>query len=340
MKSDYCIIVSACKKYVPELTALLSSLNAINNKEDVYIIGYQLPEDFINQFSKLCYKVILYDIPEAEAREFGGESEILCRKRYWYLAEWGKEYKSVLLLDADMVFVRSVDNFFKIAEKTNLILGVTLEKTNIYGTDIDGHHHQRVNGEHLVKETIWNAKDICCTPMFINAKTYESQLKKAWTIFAEGWPNTNFKAPDQQALNMILVAEGLTDNVVLLPNMCWVSSNEKLCKPYTRVTTQQDGLLWTESGEPIFIIHGRYYTKKWRRQQLRNRHQCAGAYLKANKSEETMAHMDNQAEGAMNCLYEFFKKNLNGVIKIDTTKAYTIDGYPDRVLDETGEVIV
>jgi len=334
MKSKNCIVVSACKKYIPELCALLSSMNNVGNKEDVFVIGYQLPKEFTDQFSKLSYKVILYDIPETEARQFGGESEILCRKRYWYAAEWGKEYKSVLLLDADMVFVRSVDNFFKIAEKTNLILGVTLEQKNVYGTDDDGHNHQRVNGIHLVKTPTWNDKDICCTPMFINAKTYESQLKKAWNIFAEGWPNTNFKAPDQQALNMILVAEGLTDKVVLLPNMCWVSSNEKLCKPYTRVTTQRDGLLWTESGEPIFIIHGRYYTKKWRRQQLRNRHHCASGYLKATECS------DNMAQGAMNCLYEFFKKNLNGIIKVDTTKGYTVDGFPNHVLDEIGEKIV
>jgi len=330
MKSDYCIVVSACKKYVPELTALLSSLNAINNKEDVFVIGYQLPKEFTDQFAKLSYKVILYDIPEEEAREFGGESEILCRKRYWYTGEWGKEYKSVLLLDADMVFVRPVDNFFEIAEKTDLILGVTLEQKTVYGVT----EHQKVKGEHLVIPPKWNAQDMCCVPLFINAKIYENQLKKAWYIFAEGWPNTNFRAPDQQALNQILVAEGLNNKVVLLPNMCWVNSNEKLCKPYTRVTTQQDGLLWTESGEPIYIIHGRYYTKKWRRQQLRNRHHCAEGYLKATECS------DNMAEGAMNCLYEFFKKNLNSIIKVDITKAYTIDGYPDRVLDETGEIIV
>ncbi len=334
--SKYCIIVSACKKYIPELCSLLNSLYNINNKHDVFVIGYQLPKEFIDQFSNLSYKVILYDIPEEEARQYGGESEILCRKRYWYAGEWGKNYQSILLLDADMVFVRPVDNFFKIAEKTDLILGTTLEQKNVYGIN----EHQKVQGNHLVIPPKWNAQDMCCTPMFINAKTYENQLKKAWYIFAEGWPDTNFKAPDQQALNQVLVAENLNDKVVLLPNMCWVNSNEKLCKPYTRVTTQKDGLLWTESGEPIFIIHGRYYTKKWRRQQLRNRHHCAGTYLKADKSEETMAHMDNQAEGAMSCLYEFFKKNLNGIIKVDTTKAYTIDGYPDKVLDETGEIIV
>lgn len=232
-----------------------------------------------------------------------------------------------------MIVVRNLDNFFWIAE-TGVILGVTLEQKTTYGTDEDGHDHQRVNGEHLVKERTWNPKDICCTPMFINAKIFGDQLMKSWEIFADGYPETNFKAPDQQAFNMILVAEGMNDAVVLLPNMCWVGSNEKLLKPYTRVTTQQDGLLWTESGEPIFVFHGRYYTKKWRNQQLINRHGCASGYLKATEC------CDEIAKGAMNCLYEFFTKCLAGPIKIDITKEYTTDGLPDKTYAEMGKEIV
>lgn len=332
--SKYAFLTSACKKYVPELAALLNSLDRIGNKHDVFVLGYELPEEMTNQFPNLGYPVYWYPIPEEEARQWGGESEILCRKRYWYLGERGKDYDAVCLLDADMVLVRPVDQFFEIAAKCNFVLGVTLEQKNVYGTDEDGHDHQRVNGVHLVKEPTWNAKDICCTPMFINARTYEAQLKKSWDIFAEGWPDTNFKAPDQQALNMILVAEGLSDKVVLLPNMCWVGSNEKLLKPYTRLSIQRDGLIWTESGEPVFIIHGRFYTKKWRNQQLLNRHGCAEGYLGYSFNSDKMA------EGAMNGLYEFFKLNLNGTIKVDTTKEYTTDGFPDQTYAELGKVLV
>jgi len=317
---------------LPELTALLHSLERIGNKHDVFLNGYELPQEFIDQLPNLSFKVIHKPISYDDARKYGGESEMLCRKRYWFAGEWGKEYDAVCLLDADMVFVRPVDNFFDIAYKANKILGVSLEQKTTYGTDDDGHNHQRVNGEHLVKTRKWNAKDMCCTPMFINAKTYEAQLKKSWDIFAEGFPDNNFKAPDQQAFNLILVAEGLTDNVVALPNMCWVGSNEKNLKPYQKVTTQCDGLLWTEGGEPIFIFHGRYYTKKWRNQQLINRHNCAKGYLKATEAS------DDMARGAMDTLYSFFLKCLNyGIIKIDTTKEYTTDGLPNDTYLELGK---
>lgn len=322
----YAFIVSACQKYIPELTALLNSLEAIGNKHDVYLIAYELPEAFLDQFKTLSFHVETYRIPEAEARQYGGESEILCRKRYWYAAEWGKNYDAVCVLDADMIAVRNMDNFFEIAAKADQILGVTLEQKTTYGTDEDSHFHQRVLGEHIVKERIWNTKDMCCTPMFINAKTYEAQLKKAWDIFTWGFPENNFKAPDQQAFNMILVAEGLTNKVTLLPNMCWVGSNEKLLKPYTRVTTQQDGNLWTESGEPIYIFHGQYYKKVWREQQLLNRHGCAEGYL------GFADNCDRMAFGAMETLYNRFKTALAGPITIDDTKAYCNNGFPDKIL--------
>lgn len=317
---------------------MLNSLENIGNKHDVFVIGYELPKDFTDQFkTKLSYNVEFYDIPEAEAREYGGESEILCRKRYWYAGEWGAHwdpddgydiigYDAVCLLDADMLLVRPVDQFFEIAAKCDFILGVTLEQKTTYGTDEDGHDHQRVMGEHIVKEKTWNDKDMCCTPMFINPKRYEDQLKLSWEIFEHGYPNTNFKAPDQQALNMILVAEKLTDKVILLPNMCWVASNEKLLKPYTRFTIQHDGKIWTESGEPVFVIHGQFYKKVWRHQQVLNRHGCAEGYLGASFNS------DKIAEGAMEGLYEFFKKTLAGPIKIDDTKAYSNNGFPDRIL--------
>jgi len=330
----HAFIVSACKKYVPELAALLNSLEMIGNKHDVFVIGFELPTPLTDQFKDLSYKVVYYPIPEAEAREYGGESEILCRKRYWYSAEWGKDYDSVCILDADMLIIRPLDLFLEIAAKCEIVLGVSLEQKTTYGVDEDSHFHQRCLGEHMVKERVWNDKDMCCTPCFINAKAYESQLKLAWTIFTDGYPVNNFKAPDQQALNMILVAQKLTGRVILLPNVQWVGSNEKLLKPYTRFTIQQDGLIWTESGEPVFVVHGQFYKKKWRDCQLSNRHGCAEGYLGYSFNS------DNMARGAMEGLYEWFKKCLNGKIKIDTQKAYVNDGHPNHTLAEIGEVPV
>jgi hypothetical protein len=316
----YAFVVSACKKYVPELCALLNSLEAMGNRHDVILIGYELPEYFTGQFDHLSFHVEHYAVPEKEAREFGGESEILCRKRYWYAAEWGKHYDAVCILDADMFFVRPVDQFFEIAASTGLLLGATLEQKRIYG-EID---HHRVKGAQLLEKPVWNHKDVCCAPMFGDANTWGRIWKQSWTMFAEGWPETNFKAPDMESYNLLILHYKLSDRVLLLPNYSFVATNEKLLKPYTRVTVQTDGLLWTESGEPIYIVHGQFYKAIWRRQQLLNRHGCAEGYLGASEKP------DQQAAGAMDCLYSWFKHFLDYKLKIEK-KAYTETGHPDSL---------
>ena len=217
----YAFVVSACKKYVPELCALLNSLELVGNRHPVHVIGYELPADFTRQFNDLSYPVHLYEIPETEAREFGGEGEILCRKRYWYAAVWGKMYDAVCVLDADMFFVRPVDQFFDVAAKCGFILGATLEQKRIYG----GIPHHKVRGHQLLAEPTWNPKDIACAPMFFDAKRFEALFKDSWRIFAEGYPDNNFKAPDMESYNLLILVEGLLDRVLLLPNYSFVATN-------------------------------------------------------------------------------------------------------------------
>lgn len=334
----YAFIVSACKKYVPELCALLNSLEAIGNTHDVFVIGYELPFDFTNQFgkgNKVNYQIIFYNVPEAEARLYGGESEILCRKRYWYAAEWGKKYDAVCVLDADMWFVRPVDQFFEIAAKCGFICGATLEQKRIYG-EIE---HHKVRGIQQLPAPVWNHKDICCAPMFFDAKRYEKLFKESWTIFAEGWPDDNFKAPDMESYNLLILRDGLSHFVLLLCNYSFVATNEKLLKPYTRVTQQSDDLLWTESGEPIYIVHGQFYKSRWRNNQILNRIGCASGYL-GNPSDPGIVatKAKDLAIGSMNCLYEWFKSYLQGPITVDTTKAYVENGHPEIFVGEEARV--
>lgn len=315
--NKYAFVVSACSRYTPELTALLNSLEAIGNKHDVFLIAYNLPSEFLEQIQDLSYSVRVHTVTETEAREFGGEGEILCRKRYWYAAEWGRAYDAVCVLDADMVFVRPVDQFFDIAAKCGFIVGAGLEQNRVYGN----HPHHKIRGHHLLDPPQWNPKDICCAPMFMDMRQYEGLFKDSWLIFTDGYPDTNFKAPDMESYNILIMIEKLLDKVLLVSNYSFVGTNEKLLKPYTRVVKKQDDLLWTEGGEPIYIVHGQFYKARWRGTQIANRHQCGANYL---------GHADNSdmlAQGAMNCLYEHFTKMLDYKIKIEK-KAYVTGGEP------------
>lgn len=337
--SKYAFVVSACSKYVPELCALLNSLDYIGNKEDVHVLGYNLPVAFVAQFRILSYKVIFHPISYEEARLFAGESEILCRKRYWYAGQIGQSYDSICILDADMFFIRPVTQYFQIAAKTDLILGAALEQKRMYG-HID---HHKAGGTHILPAPRWNNRDICCAPIFVNMRLYCVPFKQSWLIFENGFKEElNFKAPDMEAINIMLLHHNLTDKVVLLPGVQWVGTNEQFLKPYIRIVSKDEdpeigSKIWTETGWPVYIIHGQPYKAKWRRQQLANRHGCAEGYLGASEKPDSMAR------GALELLHSTFLKMLRYKIKVEE-KAYTRTGHPlepDWELDipEIGTVV-
>jgi hypothetical protein len=318
----YCFIVAATQTYLPELVANLNSLEYVGNKNDVHLIGIELSDDFLNQLSKLSYNVIHHNITEEQWQADKGKSETVCRKRYWYAAELGKEYSAVCILDADLIWTRNPFQYFVIAEKTGYILGPSKEQNKVYG--LDDNHHEFDGGARggcqmmgmgwhwNVERGFYNDKDLCNCPVFLDAKVWGDALRMSWEVFING----GFKAPDMDAMSLSFLQYGSYDKTVVLPGIQWLGTNEENLKPYIRAIMDH-GLMKTECGIPIFSYHGQYYHKKWRDCQLDNRHGCAAKYLKADKSIETIEHMDAQAKGAMNLLYENFMKMLDYKIIIE-----------------------
>jgi len=298
--TDFTYIVSASHNYTPELCALLGSLDYIGNVQDVHIIGMELEENFINQFKKLNYKAILHNISQQEWEEAHGRSEIACRKRYWYASKIGKDYKSVCVLDADMIFVRDPIQFFNIAWKTGYILGVCKEQNKVY----DDEHH-KFKGEFIIPQGYWNDKDLCNCPLFIDTNIWGDALEISWTWFIDGFPNTNMKCPDMDCLNIALIHFGGHDKIVKLVGNQWLGTNEQHLKPYIRVILGRDDKIWTENGVELFSYHGQYYKENWRKVQLENRHRCAEGYL--GYSEKS----DNMAQGALALLTDYFNRMLD-----------------------------
>jgi len=306
--TKYCYIVGACNKYVVELCALLNSLDYVGNEQDVHILGIELPKDFTDQFSKLNYKAILHDIPEKEWEEAHGRSEITCRKRYWYAAEIGKDYDAICVLDADMIFVRNPIQYFVIAEKTGYVLGVSKEQNEKYN---DPHH--QFKGEWIIPEGTQPESDLCNCPIFIDPKIWGEAFKRSYEIFVDGFPDSNFKAPDMAAMNIMLLKYGSGDKTIALPNVQWLSTNEQALKLYQRAVEDR-GKIKTETGIPIFSYHGHIGHVRWRENQLANRDHCARGYFKA--SGESLESSNNIARGSLNLLYERFKKMFSWKIRI------------------------
>lgn len=301
--SRFAYVVGATYGYIPELTALLNSLDYVGNTFDVIVIGIELTEELLSQFSKLSYKVIHRYVTEAEWQADRGRSETVCRKRYWYAAEYGKDYEAVCVLDADMVFTRNPYQYFEIAAKTGFIVGVCKEQNKVYD---DPHHY--VDGQWVwgIPVGYYNDKDLCNSPLFLDARLWGEALKYSWDIFI----NRGFKAPDMDAMNLSFLHYGGHDKIIKLPGNAWLGTNEQHLKPYIRAVTIR-GQIQTESGIEIYSYHGHYYHEKWRLQQLENRHNCAAGYLKATEC------CDSFAQGSLNMLYENFLRMLDYKIQIE-----------------------
>lgn len=136
--SRYSFVVAATYGYIPELCGLLNSLDFVGSKADMHVIGIELPDEFVGQFNKLSYKVIFHNVDQSEWEADRGRSEVVCRKRYWYAAEYGLGYDAVCILDADLIFCRNPEQFFNIAAKTGYILGPSKEQNKVY----DDPHHE------------------------------------------------------------------------------------------------------------------------------------------------------------------------------------------------------
>ena len=300
--SDYAYYVGADYKYVPELCALLNSLDYVGNKQDVHIIGINLPDDFVNQFASLNYRVIHHVILQEEVETERGISEIVCRKRYWYAGE-GLQYKAICVLDADLIFNRDPIQFFEIAEKTGFILGISKEQNKVY----DDEHHT-VNGQFIIPQGYWNDKDLCNCPLFVDPNIWGEALKRSWDIFIY----QGFKAPDMDAMNICLIAANGHDKIVRLPGLQWLGTNEQHLKTYTKACLKgEDGKLWTENGLEIFCFHGQFYHDKWREQQLLNRKQCIAGRMDGSEK----AYGD--AVSGLEVLTQVFNTMLDYKIKIE-----------------------
>jgi len=250
----------------------------------------------------LNYNVFHHEISHEENMANRGTTETVCRKRYWYAAEIGKDYKAVCVLDADMVFIRNPWQFFEIAAQTGFVLGSSKEQNKVYD-----HEHHQVDGQWLIDPKFCNDKDLCNAPLFIDAKRHGQALKDSWLWFLKH----GFKAPDMDAMNLAFLHHDMYYQIVKLAGVQWLGTNEQMLKPYMKANRRADGLLWTDSGLEIWSIHGQYYHEKWRNCQLDNRKGC----IKGRLDGSEKAYGD--AVGSLQVLTTAFNEALDGTIRIE-----------------------
>jgi hypothetical protein len=287
-------IVASNERYLTPLNAFLNSLEYVKNTQDVHLVSWAIPADYLEKLKDLSYKVIVHEISQDPKMQEIGEGETLMRYRY-ELASQLTEYDAVCVMDADTVVVRNLDIWLDIAAKADVIIGCGLEQKRWYGEPEENH---KVNGAHFIDRT-WSEKDICCSPLFFNPKKFGDAFHFSWSIIADYDFDHRFKGPDMDAINMAIINFGYTDRVIALSEACWSSLHETLLKPFSHICEMHDNL-WTINGEEIWVIHGQYLNPIWLGWQIENQLGCVDRELDGSPRCKQIAE---------NCL-EFTRKHF------------------------------
>ena len=212
MKNKYAIIIAASRRFKFGLNAFLNSLDYYGNKEfDFYLIN-----DFEQEYIE---KIKVFDFPVVDIRieelnyDIPSEKALLSWKtrflRWKFAAEIGPKYDALLVVDADMVCLSNIMQYFKIAKDTGFVVVVN----NPIGCDL----------ETIKEKGIDNIKGaasppIHCMPTFIDGRKYQGFLEKIWKNGISG------NLGDMSTMFRTLYWEDLLENLFRLPNALWIQT--------------------------------------------------------------------------------------------------------------------
>lgn len=261
--SKFSYIVASNTKYLPGLNALINSLDQLDNKIKLHVLGYNLPETYITAVNdaKLGFEVEFEAITQAEV-DWLGEAEVLMRKRYMTPSQ--NDYDAVCILDADMFICQELTRYF-IAANTGLILGCGMEQKRRY--NVDNHQYPAGSGNYIIPQDYWAKRDLCCSPFFVGRRWYPT-LKRTWDMVNDhAHGEGRFLAPEMDSLNITLIAEGAEEWIIPMNQPCWTGLHETLMKAHTRAIDMH-GQIFTEDGQEVNIVHGQFWNRTWRGWQI------------------------------------------------------------------------
>lgn len=261
--SKFAYIVATNTKYLPGLNALLNSLDYVKNTIPIHILGYNLPEKYVEAVNNAGFEYpIIWEKIEQKEVDWLGEAEVLMRKRYSIPEIAG--YDVVCILDADMFITQELTRYFITAE-TGVIFGCGLEQKRRY--DTDNHQYPAGSGNYVIPKDRWAKRDLCCSPLFVGKRWFPT-LTKTWKMVNDHpYGKGRYLAPEMDALNTQLIADGAEPWTIPMNQPCWTGLHETLMKAHTRAI-EMHGQLFTEDGQEVNVVHGQFWNVTWRGWQI------------------------------------------------------------------------
>ena len=168
--------------------------------------------------------------------------------RFKFAKELGEQgYTSVCLLDADMLMLYRISQYFKMAES-----GVVLTCSD---NTILRYEHKHLKEHHLESDEKFNVihTGFSTVPTFINPQIHADFLEEIWS---------NPTGNDLETFNLIALRRGyMDDTIALLNSYQWTNIHHTMLKPETYIRRSFDirGEHYiSHMGERVYMMHGHW----------------------------------------------------------------------------------
>lgn len=285
----YAFFLSLTDNYTFLFNAFLNSVELFGTGEyaDVVVIhDDSIKDDYKDFIAKktASMKTDVRFIPIVSLPEDSSLGKVMRVKYYRYkiMAEEGQNYDSICFIDTDIYLASDVHEYFEIAAKTDIFVGVNDNVTRHYkknaGQGTCPMHV--VNGqpsEPFFDSEIWDGKFICNTPMFIDMAKYGEVFLDVFAHRGKiGMDNTFPFTGDLDTMNIILNKHRIKNNLLVLASHLWTNVHHSiyrtslLCKHVAignHIRLSDDGynnkiLFMSETHEHVRSFHGRDWASK------------------------------------------------------------------------------
>lgn len=242
---DNLIIVPATKNYFVELDVLLKSLQKHMPHVPVHIMTRDGEANEYKDKFDIVEEVI--DEPKCDS-----EFRQVRTSRFRYAAEQKDNFKSVCILDADMLCVRDFTQIFRMADTGTIVACSNNTLYRYVKKDFDKMHIDVPEGIEVIHASFSSV------PIFISPGIHYEYLMAIWN---------NKTGNDLDVNNLLVHALGLADKVYLLGSENFTNIHHTMLKPEIFVRTTTDGY-YNQLGEKIYMFHGHWLDDNYVKQLL------------------------------------------------------------------------
>ena len=281
----YAFFLGLTDNYVHLFNALFNSVELYGMGEyaDIYVIHVDVPDEYIEFIQKACrdrglktqvHFIKIETVPDDEQL-----SRVLQVKYYRYklMAEIGVNYDAICFTDTDIFYCADLEDFFKIAAQTDLIVGVNDNVVRNYRSNPKGGSCPcwSESRELFLGGPVLDIKFIYNTPQFIDMKKYADLFVDVWAHKGKlgmdsSWPFTG----DLETMNLVFNKHKVKDKLVVLGSHLWTGVHQSIYRVSTaarRIVAPADSILSdsrqrhnslfvSETCDEICAFHGRDWT--------------------------------------------------------------------------------